>query len=867
MLRNIFISIFISVILICNTTAQNELPDTRDIHDGFVVNRTLSGLPLHWADGEMEYHISESVPNRFRDPVKAGFDSWHLHDNLKELIRSDFMGLTPSTQWAGPADGINNVVYIDRNWTSTTGASEDIIALTRVRYNALTGRITDTDIALNADHHDFHHDSHHRRHDVHNIIAHEVGHVWGLSDLFPPDHPGHDDKMGDDEANQLRTMYAVFEHGETVKRTLSKRDVDGIKHIYDELPVLNVDIVLVYDGSDNYAVTHNALTQSKNSGLELVDKLRVGDRIGVVQFPDTVVNELTEIDEDNRDQVQDAIMEISPQGNVTVGSGLFKALDLLTNANSGSNLPFIILFSSGEEEGPEWAFDYIDAIGNNSTVPVYTIGFEGSPGQTTLNMVSEATGGAFFEVPDSTHIPDAVGEIWTQITNQLTLFVDGDIVSFENEEFEVLVDEDLEIFEPGIRIQGRTSKLNLCVVDPDGLEICFDDPDADESDEIICRDETGTIIDCPAGIRGKLRTTYEFFQITNPKQGLWKLLIENVGMDDKQFFGYANATARDFTMTAELDERRYIIGDPIEISVNLMSGGHPTQFGHSQFGDPITGADVVVRVTLPDGTSLSDISLQDANDGNYSAAFTQTDEPGPYHFRIVATGSNGEFTRVRRLSTYVATSEVEFAIQAAFTIFDHIVHFIETMDAGSFRPAGEGRRGSLLNKFDVVHGHMQAEEYEQAIQKLTEDILPKVDGDWVVGEDSAHLTNQVERLIRVLSEIVGMQSAMANISEGKLIEQGNTPQRFDILQNYPNPFNPVTTIRYQLPEDVHVTLTVYNMLGQRVRTLVDDMQTAGYYSVQWDGTNRSGMTLSSGMYFYRIQAGRYNVVRTMLFMK
>jgi hypothetical protein len=808
------------------------------------------------------------VPNRFREPIQAGFDAWHEHKHLNGLIRSDFGGLTPSTQWAGPTDAINNVVYINGDWgTVTGGTSDDIIALTRVRYNAVTGRITDADIAINGDHHRFSHNASPNAYDMHNIIAHEVGHVWGLSDLFPPDHPGHDEAMGDDEKNKLRTMYAVFELGETVKRTLDERDVAGIKFIYEDLPVLNVDIVLVYDGSDNYVVKHNALTQSKNSGHELVDKFRIGDRIGVVQFPRERILDLTEIkEEEDKDDVQGAISGISPYGNVTVGSGLFEALDLLNNDNMGSNLPAIILFSSGEEEEPEWAVDFIDALGGNPTVPVYTIGFEGSPGQTTLNMVSDATGGAFFEVPDSTHIPDAVGEIWTQIINQLTLFVDGGIVDFDNQPYEVLVDGDVEIFEPGIRIQGRASKLNLCIVDPDGLEICFVESDADESNEIICRFEN-EVIPCPPGIQGRLRLTYEYFQITNPKTGTWKLLIENNGLDDKQFFGYANATSRDFTMTAELDQKRYIIGDNINIAVNLMSGGHPTQFGHGRFGDPITGADIVVQVTLPDGAVLPDVSLQDANDGNYSASFNQTDEPGTYQFRITAMGSEGEFTRVRRLSTYVASSEEEFAIQTAFSIFDHIYHYIENMDRNNFRPAGEGRRGSLLNKLDVVHGHMQAEEYETAIQKLAQDILPKVDGDWVIGEDSMHLKTQVNRLIDALSDIIGMQTAMENRTEGNLIEQGNIPERFDILQNYPNPFNPITTIWYQLPEDLHVTLTVYNLLGQRVRTLVDGMQTAGYYSVQWDGSNQSGMTLSSGMYFYRIQAGRNSEVRKMIFMK
>ncbi|MCE2448925.1 MAG: T9SS type A sorting domain-containing protein, partial [Candidatus Latescibacteria bacterium] len=78
---------------------------------------------------------------------------------------------------------------------------------------------------------------------------------------------------------------------------------------------------------------------------------------------------------------------------------------------------------------------------------------------------------------------------------------------------------------------------------------------------------------------------------------------------------------------------------------------------------------------------------------------------------------------------------------------------------------------------------------------------------------------------------------------------------FSLANNYPNPFNPATTIKYALPQAADVELTVYNVLGQPVRTLVAEHQSAGRYVVEWDATNASGHSLSSGMYFYRLQAG------------
>ena len=94
------------------------------------------------------------------------------------------------------------------------------------------------------------------------------------------------------------------------------------------------------------------------------------------------------------------------------------------------------------------------------------------------------------------------------------------------------------------------------------------------------------------------------------------------------------------------------------------------------------------------------------------------------------------------------------------------------------------------------------------------------------------------------------------------------PEVFALANNYPNPFNPATTIQYALPQATDVELTVYNVVGQAVRTLVAEHQSAGRYVVEWDATNDSGHSLSSGMYFYRLQAGgEFREVKKMLLLK
>jgi hypothetical protein len=93
------------------------------------------------------------------------------------------------------------------------------------------------------------------------------------------------------------------------------------------------------------------------------------------------------------------------------------------------------------------------------------------------------------------------------------------------------------------------------------------------------------------------------------------------------------------------------------------------------------------------------------------------------------------------------------------------------------------------------------------------------------------------------------------------------PTSYQLSQNYPNPFNPETTIRYQVPESSPVSLVIYNLLGQRVRTLVEETKEAGYHHVQWDGRDEWGGTVASGVYFYHMKAGPYSQSKKMTLLK
>jgi flagellar hook assembly protein FlgD len=120
---------------------------------------------------------------------------------------------------------------------------------------------------------------------------------------------------------------------------------------------------------------------------------------------------------------------------------------------------------------------------------------------------------------------------------------------------------------------------------------------------------------------------------------------------------------------------------------------------------------------------------------------------------------------------------------------------------------------------------------------------------------------------QVASEISEIPNISSSISVTVTVTSGKSetilPDAFALYQNYPNPFNPETVIKYALPEDCQVELTIYNILGQKVKAMVDEFQSAGFRMVHWDGRDDKGNQLASGVYFCKITAGKYVDVKKM----
>ena len=134
-------------------------------------------------------------------------------------------------------------------------------------------------------------------------------------------------------------------------------------------------------------------------------------------------------------------------------------------------------------------------------------------------------------------------------------------------------------------------------------------------------------------------------------------------------------------------------------------------------------------------------------------------------------------------------------------------------------------------------------------------------GDYTLAENSPCIGTG-ENGVNMGAFGVGCEPIILTVSNDAIL-----PISFALHQNYPNPFNPVTTLRYNLPENSLVNITIYDMLGRQVKTLINQIQDVGYRSVIWDATNDYGKPVSAGIYLYQIQAGEYISTKKMVLLK
>jgi hypothetical protein len=181
-----------------------------------------------------------------------------------------------------------------------------------------------------------------------------------------------------------------------------------------------------------------------------------------------------------------------------------------------------------------------------------------------------------------------------------------------------------------------------------------------------------------------------------------------------------------------------------------------------------------------------------------------------------------------------------------------------------WQPAPDPDRGDQVTYGLVYSTHSDFSDsviisgQEDTIYAFTDSLEPETDYYWkVYASDRFGLATQCETPYHFTTRKEGVL----------VITSPEVPRTYSLSQNYPNPFNPVTQIRYALPKSTGVKLTIYNILGKEIATLIDVQQEPGYYQVFWDGRDELGRDACSGIYFYRLKAGDFTSVRRMVLIR
>jgi parallel beta-helix repeat protein len=409
------------------TLSTSEFSESieRNYEEGehYIVNTTLAEIPLHWKDGKGDYHIASSVTGMgYANAVINGFNTW---SGLAQLTYTE-KNSANSEKWGGNADGINNVVWFPSStmWEDSTGAPTNVVAVTRVRYNALNGEMVDIDIAFNGDPISLTTGEHRiwavadpdsNEIDVQNVATHEIGHYSGLADLYNPGDDNYSTGMGNN--NHPATMYGRIDQGEIYKQDLypgtyseqldvTQYDIGGINYIYKNLGDVYYDIVLVFDGSTNFTSPEvlNGFEPSKRAAVELLYRLRNGDKIGLVNGTDPGQSLDVSDNFENFFNYIDNYLAPNPEGNLA--DRITEAENLLSG--SSDNKKIIILFSAGEIY-PFTLITEDSSLTLSPEIRIFTMGYDGlNDGQDLMSWLANETGGEYYEIASSTEIPAAV---------------------------------------------------------------------------------------------------------------------------------------------------------------------------------------------------------------------------------------------------------------------------------------------------------------------------------------------------------------------------------------------------------------------------------------------------------------------------
>jgi hypothetical protein len=247
------------------------------------------------------------------------------------------------------------------------------------------------------------------------------------------------------------------------------------------------------------------------------------------------------------------------------------------------------------------------------------------------------------------------------------------------------------------------------------------------------------------------------------------------------------------------------------------------------------------------GAGMDPLTLADSTTGN-TIDVPDIQKDVTYHFRVRGVDAQSNQSTYSNEVSYLyengEPTEVSLIGPADGTVSD--AAFVELSWTGADDPDGDELTYTV---------HIFDEAGETTIEGITDTVYlyggsavtPSAEFEWTVSVADHEFTTASPDTFSVRSSRAGF----------------GVPAATGLHQNFPNPFNPGTTIRYDVARNGQVTITIFNVLGQKVRTLLDQARPAGYWSIDWDGRDNRGAAAASGVYFCKLETPGFTSARKM----
>ena len=368
---------------------------------------------------------------------------------------------------------------------------------------------------------------------------------------------------------------------------------------------------------------------------------------------------------------------------------------------------------------------------------------------------------------------------------------------------------------------------------------------------------------------------------TNKLQADWK--TQMIAGDSTASTGDMTETFYTFTSDLEYGETYYWAVAAYDVSASAYSS-----VGEGSF--TVAGGNATVALTNPanNSTSVSKtptfywyVSNSSLGIDKYMVEYSKTELFTAFIDSVETTNTYASVSSsLEGGATYWWRVYVSYDAGATWNLASSKWQFTVDAGASAVMPlVGSPANGEPLNTSSPILSWYLPAQSESTLSYEVEVADNPEFANVEVYDNISQLNAQVSELEegeyywRVRSKADGSTSSYSNTGNFKVgdgvtsVEDEEMPLTYDIDQNYPNPFNPTTTINYAIPEANYVSIKIYNMLGQEVKTLVNKDVKAGRHTIEWRGENNYGQKVSSGTYIYRITAGEYTQAKKMILLK